>query len=60
MRGQVANWKKVKLAMKTTDICDLCGKLDPEADTENGNHVCDECIDKYCIQQEIEWKKKLH
>jgi hypothetical protein len=47
--------------MKTTEICDECGKLDPDAaDCENGMHVCDECIDKYVEQQEIEWRKKLH
>ncbi|HCE1526053.1 TPA: hypothetical protein NGR28_004603 [Vibrio parahaemolyticus] len=46
--------------MKTTELCDECGKLDSNADSENGKHVCDECVDKYVAQQEIELRKKLH
>lgn len=46
--------------MKTTELCDECGMLDTNADSENDNHVCDECIDKYVEQQEIEWRKRLH
>lgn len=51
--------------MKTTELCDECGKLDFNADSENdGNHVCDECIDKYIKENEAEleiaWRKQFH
>lgn len=46
--------------MIVLDVCSECGKPDQRSESESGEHVCDECIDKYCEKLEQEWKKKLH